>query len=226
MEAPVGQLKPPFLREELIGAPQQLAVERSYSADYFTTDFSQGIQLSYWRDRLQLMAALHDGSYSFRTDFQNDRTLYAVAGRVDYVLVGDIATIRQRGWPQFNDFTSWVDDQPAILLGAAVDYEHAEEGFGTNAPNTLKWIVDVSGEFGGWNVFAAVTGQSFPEFEDSSVRANGTTVNNLRNLGGAHQLGVLVQGGVFVIPNKLEFFSRYECLNFDGVYYRNDGGAV
>ncbi|MCE9589178.1 MAG: OprO/OprP family phosphate-selective porin [Planctomycetes bacterium] len=222
----VGQLKSPFLREELIGADKQLTVERSYSADYFTTDFTQGVNVSYWNDRLQLLGSVNDGSYAWRSEFNTDLSEIALTGRAEYILFGDADLYRQKGWRQLGDFTSWSDDKFAVLLGAAVDYEFGEHGNVTNTPDIFKWTADVSVEGGGWNFFASATGQTFSGTDDNPVVANGVTVGNLSNLEDADQLNFVVQGGLFVIPDKLEFFGRYEWIDFDGAYYRNNQGAV
>ncbi len=221
-----GQFKPPFLREELVSSTRQLTVERSYSADYFTADFSQGLYVEWWKERLLLSGALHDGSYGMRTEFNGDATNYALTGRAEFVLVGDPAMYRKAGWSQLGDFTSWSSDPVAVLLGGAVTYEEGEDGGGNNVPDVLKWTADVSGEFGGWNLFAAVIGQTFPGFNGNSVILNGTTTGSMSRLAGSDQLAVVAQGGYFIVPDKLELFGRYEWINFDGVYYRHNGGAV
>lgn len=216
----VGQLKPPFLREELIAADRQLAAERSYTNDYFTADFSQGVQLTYWKDRLQVLGMIHDGSYAWRTDFANDRTTVAGAARVEYLVLGEASLYRQRGWRPLGEFTSWSDERPAVLLGAALDAELGEQGQGTHGPDVLKWTTDVSGKFGGWNAFAALMGQTF------NANGSGGQGGIPADLDNTSQLGVVTQAGLFVVPDKVELFSRYEWLFFDDVYYRNDGGNV
>lgn len=126
----VGQLKPQFAREESVNAFRQLAVERSYTADYFTIDFTQGAELSYKGDALRAYFSVHDGSYASNSEFNADRTNVAVAGRLEYRLAGD--------WKQFDDFTSWSSDKLGVLIGAAIDYELGEEGSGTHTPDVLK----------------------------------------------------------------------------------------
>src|SRR5690606_6601358 len=85
----VGRFKPQFLREENVSGFQQLAAERSYLADYFTVDYSEGAELAYATDRFRASAAVHDGSYSANTDFNADRTDAAVSGRVEFLVAGD-----------------------------------------------------------------------------------------------------------------------------------------
>lgn len=206
----VGQFKPLFAREENVAAFQQLAVERSYTADYFTIDRSQGVELVYsgW-DNLRLSLAIHDGSYSADSEFNADRTNFAIAGRVELLLAGD--------WKQFDDFSSWSKDKFGLLLGIAGGYERGEEGSGTNTPDIYKFTADVSVEVSGINVFVAGYLQKFSDNDDPSLPSD---------LDDATQFGLVAQAGVFVIPDKLELFGRYEWIDFDGVYYRNNGAGT
>jgi hypothetical protein len=206
-----GQFKPYFLREENVGAFVQLAAERSYLADYFTIDFTQGAELTYDIGQLHLAFTVHDGSYAANTDYTGDRSVFALSGRAEYVLAGE--------WKQFRDFTSWPKEPFSLMIGAGADYEQGQHGPGTNTPNIFKYTADVSAELGGANLFAAIVGQQFSDDDNPAVGGLPT------NLNGAHQFGFVAQGGAFVIPNKLEPFVRYEWINFDGVYYRNNGGA-
>lgn len=218
----VGQLKPSFLHEENVGGPNQLAAERSYTADYFTTDFSQGIQLT-WQaaERLKLVGTFHTGSYSARTGFTGDGSDLAFAARAEYLVVGEDT---KKGWRQFSDFNSWSGDQAAVLLGAAVNYEQGESGGVAPAgvgrlPDILKWTADVNAKVSGLSLFAAIVGQ---HFDVDAPLATGVPTN----LNSASQLGVVAQVAYFVIPDKFEPFVRYEWIDFDNVYYRNNAGAI
>ncbi len=208
----VGQLKPQFAREESVNAFRQLAVERSYVADYFTIDFSQGAELTFKNDWLRAFVAVHDGSYAGSSEFNADRTNIAFAGRAELLLAGNMK--------QFDDFTSWSNDPFGALIGAAVDYEIGEEGSGTHTPNIIKYTADVSLEFGGANFFAAFYGQHLDD--NGSGGAGGLP----SQLDGADQFGVVVQGGVFIVPDEVELFARYEWIHFDNVYYRNNGAGT
>jgi hypothetical protein len=206
----VGQFKPLFLREENISSFRQLAVERSYSADYFTIDYAQGAELTYAGEWFRPSLTFYDGSYTQNSEFNADRTNFAIAGRGEFKLAGD--------WKQFGDFTSWSKDKFGLLLGIAAAYERGEEGGGTNTPDVFKYTADISAEYAGLNLFAALYGQTF--------KNNGSTAGLPTNLDDASQLGFVAQAGAFVIPDKLELFGRYEWIDFDGVYYRNSGAAT
>ena len=214
-----GSFKPQFLQEENVSGFSQLAVERTYLADYFTLDYVQGAEVTFEAEVFRAAATVSDGSYTgfgTSTEFNNDRTEVAVAGRGEVKIAGD--------WKQFRDFTVWSTDKLGILLGVAAAYELGEEGRGgggginTNqtAADIFKWTADVSVEYNIFNFHAAVTGQSFDDKNNS----------NITSLDGADQLGFVIQGGVFVIPDVVEVFARYEWIDFDGVYYRNNGGTA
>ncbi len=194
----VGQFKVPFLREFLMSSGRQQTVERSYFNHVFNANRSQGVQLRYGADRWAAMAMVHDGTGAKNSAFASDRTDFAVAARGEVLLAGE--------WGQFKDFASWPDEEFGLLLGAAVDYEVGETGFATDTADLLKYTVDLGAEFGGWNLFAAFVGQH--------VQDNGSA-----SFAEVDQIGLLVQGGVFIVPDKLDVFARYEYLNLDGVLY-------
>ncbi len=212
LKVKAGQFKAAFLREENVSGFQQLAVERSYVADYFTLDYIQGLEFTYDGGFFKPSLTIRDGSYSgfsTATDFQSDLTSFAVAGRVEFLVAGD--------WKQFRDFSSWSNDKTGVLIGLGADFERGETGRNTNTPDVLKYTADVSVEIAGINFLAAGVGQQFDEGDGGGGLPT--------NLGTAQQWSAVLQAGVFIIPDKLELFARYEWLDFDGVYYRNNGGA-
>jgi hypothetical protein len=209
-----GSYKAQFLREENVSGFAQLAVERSYVADYFTLDYVQGAELSFeGNDFIHAYLDVYDGSYTgfgTSTEFNADLTEIAVSARVEGKIAGD--------WKQFRDFTVSSTDKLGILVGAAAAYEVGENGRGNVAPDIFKWTADVSIEAGIFSFFAAVHGQHFDDNND-------TFAGTLSNLDGADQIAFVIQGGVYVVPDVVEVFARYEWIDFDGVYYRNNGGA-
>jgi hypothetical protein len=200
-----GQFKPLFLREENVAGTRQLAIERSYVADYITVDYAQGAELTYTGSWLRAAAAVHDGSYSANTDFNADRTDLALSGRVEARFGGS--------WKQFDDFSSWSGDEVAVLVGVAAGYE-AGSAAPTDLPDVFKYTADLSVEFGFATLFASVVGQQFEEASAFSFVED------------ASQFGFVAQAGVFVIPDRLELFGRYEWFDFDGGYYRNNGAGT
>ena len=210
----VGQNKPSFLHEEDVGAGNQLAVERSYTADYFTTKFAQGVQVNVRRNRLRFTGMLHNGSYGWRTDLDNESARIGVSGRAEYL----IGSTPSAGWSRYSDFSSWSGAAPVVIVGAAADYERGRNQGGVYRPDITKWTGDVTAKFGAVALFGAIIGQRFGVDPDAADLPDG--------LDGASQLGLVAQTGVFLVPNRLEVFGRYESIDFDGVYFRVNQGSV
>ena len=186
-----------FTREERTSYTKQLGVERSYVNEVFTVDYVEGVEL--WArpsDVVHLRGAIHDGAGSGSAaarDFQNDTTDIALTGRVDIKLAGD--------WKQAEDFTSWSGEPLAAFFGAAIHREEGETGTNTGANNDFtSWTLDGSIEGNGANLFVAVVGRH-------SDNETGPSVD---------QLGLLIQGGIMVIPDKLEPFVQFQYIDFDG----------
>lgn len=193
----VGQFKPEFLREESIGSTDQLAAERSYTADYFTVDYAEGASLLRDFARTRVAVSLHDGSYSAGTDLGADRTDLALAARGEYALRGD----RKR----CAGFRALPDEGRAVLLGAAVDFEQGED------PDVLKVGLDATAAMPGTSLFAAVIRQYLTGSHGDAI---------------AEQTGLVLQAATCLAPQDWEAFGRWEHLDFDGVYHRNKGAGV
>ena len=193
-----GQYKAPFLHEELVSSSKQLTVERSAVNELFTIDYAQGVTLGGKYDLgsgLSWALTVHDGREQDNTDFDEDATEFAVAGRVEALLAGT--------WKQFGDFAAWKGDPFGLLVGLALDYGQMEHGSGTISPlrDYLAYTADVSLEAHPFNAFAAFVGRH-GEFDGTG--------------GGVDSTGVVVQGGVFVIPDTLDLFARWEYIDYGG----------
>jgi len=197
-----GQFKAPYLREESISSSRQLAVERSLINEAFNQDFSQGVEFGFATDMFRAAVMYTDGTGdnnflgtgSQNTQWNTTTTEYAFTGRAEFLAAGD--------WKQFEDFTSWNGESFGLMIGAAVNYQTQEYGTAANGEQTgLGFTADVSVEFGGANLFGAF------------VHNNPDTDDNAGN--DADQFGFLVQGGIFVIPDSVELFARYEWADPD-----------
>jgi len=204
-----GQFKPVFLREEYVSGFQQLAAERSYVADYFTIDYTQGVELSRTGRRLRPSLAIHDGSYGANTDFTADRTRFAVNGRLEWLASGT--------WAAFSDFNGWASSGRGLMVGAAVDYENGEPDSLRSVPSLAKATLDVTAKVPGADAALMLYAQRFNVDQQGNLPSN---------LDPAHQWGVVVQAGVFPVRDRFEVYGRAERLEFDGAYYRNDGAIV
>ena len=202
----IGQFKPPFMREELVSSARQLAVERSLVNEEFNQGRSQGVELAYSSDQFKAAMMLNEGFDRDNTSALTEDTEFAITARAEALLAGS--------WGQFKDFTSWADETTAVMIGAAVHYERDEFGTGDglfvdadgdglddtandDELETLAFTADLSLEFGSANAFAAVV---YRDLDSDSVDAE--------------QLGVVVQGGVF-LTNEWEIFARYEWGDLD-----------
>ena len=210
-----GEGKGPFLREELTSSKRQLAMERSLVNEVFTTGRIQGVWVKIDADDYTVVKlAISDGANSGEAggtkDFHHDATDIAFTGRIDVRLAGE--------WSQKKDFTAWSGEESAVFVGAAVHYEIGETGDGqasallpamSNFNPTagtvgydefVSWTIDGSVESEGVNIFAAFTGHH---------------INVLGGVSDVDAYGLVVQGGVMVIPDKLEPFVRWEWIDPD-----------
>jgi hypothetical protein len=226
-QAKVGQFKAPFLREELVDSKYQLAVERSFVANYFTVDYTQGIQLAYNGELagtpFRAAVMMHDGSYQANTGFNSDTTDFAVAARGEVLLAGT--------WEQFSDFAAWSSDGFGLMVGAAIDWEEGETGDTqilhgvddthlANPADLFKWTIDVSleiPEFYGFNAFGAVIGQH--------LCSNGGDLLDEITGKDRDQYAFVLQSGIFIIPDQWDVFGRFEWVDLnDFTYYSNLSG--
>lgn len=184
-----GHFKGPLLREELVGSPNQLAVERSLVNEMFTDDHLEGVFLKgNLSDDTRYIVTIHDGQGSGlpARDFHNDATDFGFTGRVDHKLGGD--------WKAWKDFTSWEGEPMAIFLGAAIQSSWAETGEGqANDANPLSWSVDAAYENNGANAFVAFIGDQPQNSAQEAVYA------------------LVAQGG-YNIANTIEPFVRWEHM--------------
>lgn len=189
----IGQFKAPFMREQLVSSKRQLSVERSLLNEEFSQDRSQGIQLQYQGDNLAIKAMIHDGFGTDNTSALTRDTEFAVTARGEWLTAGN--------WKQFEDFTSWNDDEFGALFGLALHIEKDEFGSSEVEVETMSLTADASLEFGGANIFAALVYRMIESDEAADT----------------DQFGFVVQGGVFFAPDEWEAFARFEYSDFDTV---------
>lgn len=184
-----GQFKVPMLRETLVDTTMQLAVERSLLEAEFGAGRTQGVALWYRDDRLDFWAGYTDGhpaTGGFNAPALAPDTDFSLTARASVLLAGT-------SWDQFNDLTSFKNDDFGFMLGGAIHYQDGEFGTAGAEVEVVQWTIDASVEFGGANVFTYVVGRH--------IDFNGGPQLD--------QFGVLVQGGVF-LTDAWEVFARYE----------------
>jgi hypothetical protein len=192
----MGSMKAPLLREELIEAQYQLAVERSNVNYFFSGGYADGLMFLYEGDALSFSAMLSDGINTGQTPWATYDTEYAATARVEFLASGNR--------DQFKDFTSEQGGETGVLVGGAIHYEEDEYGSGppTGVDGEVERMIltgDAQIEFGGANLFAAVMWSDM----DSDVAALDT-----------NPIGVVVQGGWY-FNEDCELFGRYEWIDFD-----------
>lgn len=183
-----GQFKIPMFREWLVSETKQQFVERSLINALFSGSYTQGLKVDYGNDIFRGTLAFTDGLGAINTAWNTVDSDYAFTGRGELLLAGD--------WKQYAEFESWTGEQFMAVVGAAAHYQMGEYGTTVDEAQIIRWTVDGTLEFGGVNLFAAVVG---------SQTNNGVDLD---------QIGVLVQGGVF-LTEKLEVIARYEWGDAD-----------
>lgn len=183
-----GQFRPSVLREQIISSKYQLGVERSLLTAAFGQHYNRGVALRYGTERLRLTASVMDVTDD--TVITDDDWEYLVRG--EFMIQGNRSEI--------SDFTSFRDDSPATMIGAGVSYRDSDPADPLDPDFSLvTWSADLTAEFGGSNLFAAVMGSTLDQAGASSVE----------------RFGVLVHGGVFV-SDSTELFARYSHGDEDG----------
>ncbi len=171
-----------FLREEIVDAAEQLAVERSVVSYLFTTGLVDGAAVEYTGDKFRVWGAYSDGARTSQTSFDDANARFAFTVRGEYLFQG--------AWEQFDDFASEPGEDRGILVGGGLHYQTEDDG----APDLdlVALTVDGSFEFGGGNVFAAIM------YSDQDA-------------GGASgdQFGLVVQGG-YQFADSWEAYGRLE----------------
>ncbi|MEZ6192825.1 MAG: porin [Phycisphaerales bacterium] len=199
-----GQFKAPLQREWLVSGKMQSLLERSYVNSLFSSLYVQGVQVTRQGGDTRLLLTMHDGTWSWQTDYDADRTDYALGARGEWKVFGD--------WKQFNDTLGWSGDH-GMLIGAAYEFDRGETGGDTDTADLHKFSADIGLEGDGWNLFASCSTRR--------IDANGSP-----GILEADQWGALIQGGFFIVPDKVDVYARYEWLDVDGVAFKSSTGTT
>ncbi len=206
-----GQFKLPFSREQLVYSGHQLAVERSLVDSNLNIGRSQGVELTYADDIHRVSVAYSDGGTDnlgfFGTVAQGTGLGDTVPGQppsntaalvrgVEYAFTARYELLAAGNWRQFEDFTSPMGEDFALMFGIAGHYQR-DQTMRQPVPTrrNTRWLgytVDASAEFGGANLFAAFTHHYIDNPADN-----------------VNVFGVVAQGGVY-LTSKWEAFARYE----------------
>ena len=191
--ASAGQFKLPFLREWLVSERFILAVERSVVSGAYSSVYSQGVQVHYAEESVQVNVAFSDGLRALNTDFTAPvEADWALTGRVEWLLDGS--------WGQFKDITSLGNTERGLMLGVAAHVQgETDSQLGLAMDSLAQATVDVSYEGVDWSVEGAAAARRI----------------DLAGGGDLTDFGVSVQGGAFV-SKDVELFGRGAVLIPDG----------
>jgi hypothetical protein len=195
----MGSMKLPFLREELVEAQYQLAIERSIVNYMFTTGYSDGLTAEWNGDRFRVEGSFSDGAQQGQTIWSTMDTEWAFTGRAEFLASGT--------WDQFKDFTSPRGGETGILIGGAVHWERGEHPSGSN-PELLTFTADASAEFGGFNLYGAFV-YSDIDFDPGDL----------------NPWGLIFQGG-FYLAEDWELYGRFEWVDFDDFLALDDMSLI
>jgi hypothetical protein len=187
----MGAMKAPLLREELVDAQYQLAVERSNVNYLFSTGYADGLMVHWQGDTIQFMGMLSDGANTGETVWSTEDTEFALTGRVEFLLSG--------AWDQYKDFTNGPDDPSGVLIGGAFHYQNGEFGTASDETQIIVLTVDGSLEFAGANLYGA--------FIYTDVEGNAVPLD-------VSPWGLVLQGG-FYFSDSWELFGRFEWADLD-----------
>ncbi len=192
LQVAAGLMLLPFLAEDLVDSTRLLAVERTPTNEFFTLNRAEGVRLRYSDGPLLLTFMLSDGADSERSDFEDDESEVSITGRADYVVQGE----REQG----RDFTGWSGQEQFLRIGGAYHFEYGD-GRNGGTDNYHAHTIDAHFENGPLNLFAAYTGASIdPDSSSSSDR---------------DMDGIVVQGGLHVVPDKVEVFGQWFYIDGD-----------
>ncbi len=182
-----GQLKMPFLREELINATRQLAVERSTANAVFTQDRSQGVEVGWTGQSTRVVGGFGDGLRTINTDFESFAEAdYAITASAEFKWAGR--------WQETEQFTGFQGGAYAGAARIALHWQDGGETGGTIDYSNFSYTIDFFSKGDGWNTFIAFMG-----------RRVDNTVNEFDDM------GLVAQGGMFVAP-ETELFARYSLI--------------
>jgi hypothetical protein len=199
----MGSMKAPLLREELVDSRYQLMVERSVVNYIFTGSRTDGLAVDWTSDQFRVKAMYHDGIYDGvfgggsgvlpgpNPALVQD-TKFAIAARGEWLAMGT--------WDQFMDQTSPQGEEQGLMVGFAANYQSTQDAGALVAEaNTFLLTADVSWEFGGGNIFAAV------------IWGNGSYASPAPD---TNPWGFVAQGGYY-LTEDWEGFLRYEYASLD-----------
>ena len=207
-----GQWHNPVLGSEKFAAENTLAVDKSFTNEFFQVGYTQGVAAAYSSDSFQFVGAISDGAEYITNYGSVSNSPFNGAGEADFGITGRVDWLIEGTWDQFVDATSFRGSNYGVKIGAGAHWQtQGDTNPSDNSGGAIAgyqdttvtfWTVDAQVEGDGWNFFA--------EYVGHKVEINATTDLEYTN----H--GVIVQGGFFV-SDQWEGFARYDVVILDDV---------
>ncbi len=198
----VGQAKGFYDYEETVSGNALQFAERTILNSYFSTKFLQVAQLEYQNDNVKFAVNFNDGGGNRNVSAIGGATNveWATMGRAEYKLFG--------GWKEVRDFTSWRGDAPAMMVGAAYNWQRGSSAnafngnyIGNSDGVMISYTADVNYRCDGLSLFGAFLGNTFYDRPSSA--------------GSVASLGAIIQGA-YRVTDDIELMARFEYMNVSG----------
>jgi hypothetical protein len=208
----MGQWHNPVMGSENFAPEHTLAVDKSFTNEFFNVGYTQGVALAYASDSFKFVGAFSDGGEYVTNYGPVSNTAFNAPGENDFGITGRVDWLIEGTWDQFADATSWRGSNYGVKLGAGAHWQtqgdtNPSDNSGGLIPGyddttVTFWTVDAQAEGDGWNAFVQYVGHD--------VDISATTDVNYTN----H--GFIAQGGMFV-SDQVELFGRYDVVMLDDV---------
>ncbi len=208
-----GQWHNPVMGSENFAPEHTLAVDKSFTNEFFQVGYTQGVAFAYAGDQFKFVGAFSDGAEYITNYSSVSNSAFNAAGENDFGITGRFDWLIEGTWDQFADATSWRGSNYGVKLGAGAHWQTQgdtnDSGAGSgslpaghDSTEVTFWTVDAQAEGDGWNAFAQYVGHDV----DIEATTNLSYTNH----------GFIAQGGVFV-SDQVELFGRYDVVMLDDV---------
>ena len=198
--AKVGVFMLPFTRESLVSDQYQLAVDRSLIDYRLGLARSQGVEFTWAGENKRVFLSTSDGSPTLRgvnSGGGNPTPPWPALGDdVDWSVTARVEFLMEGAWSQFNQMTSPVGSERAMMWGIAAHAQNGErKGSGNNKRDQVGITSDLSIHGDGMTFFVSGTFHN-----QKGVRAASPNTD---------WMGYVIQASTYM-TDSTEYFIRYE----------------
>lgn len=207
-----GQWHNPVLGSENFAPEHTLAVDKSFTNEFFNVGYTQGVAAVWANDQFKVIGAISDGAEYIGNFGSVSNSAFNGAGENDFGITGRVEWLLEGTWDQFADATSWRGSNYGVKLGLGGHWQTQGETNpsdpsggtipGFDSRDVGFWTADVQVEGDGWNFFAEYVGHTV----DTDATADSSFTNH----------GFIAQGGFFV-SDQVELFGRYDIIILDDI---------